>query len=403
VPSLFIDGTNLLGSRPDGWWRRRAAATAELLERLAAARPTGEEWLVVFDGRPGPDHLDVPGIEVVFAPGGPDAADREILRRLSARDGCGRGATVVTSDQALAEGVRRLGAEVVGAGRFRAWLERSADPDNPTVGRTSDTAGPPVAAGGHDEASAPDEAGAGDEETVADWQRAVAETRGFLPPNEGWALHEAVRRAARRTSGAIVEIGAYCGLSTLYLAAAARAAGRLLFSVDHHRGSEELQAGWPDHDPSVVDPESGRIDTLPHWRRNVARAGLEDTAVAIVGDATRVAAYWRSPIALLFIDGGHGQEPAWADYRAWSPWISPGGTLAIHDVFPDPADGGRPPYEIHEAALASGLFVTEAAVGSLRLLERLHATDPRQRPPRGPHPRRTVGEVEDPARDERGT
>lgn len=393
MPSLVIDGTNLLGSRPDGWWRRRAAATAELLATLAvAARSSGEEWLVVFDGRPDPDHRDVPGLEVVFAPGGPDAADREILRRLRAREGDGRDVTVVTSDRALADGARRLGAKVVGAGTFRAWLEESGgrepgllvaqpaprDPEGPTA------AGRELEGRELGEAGGPADCG----EAELAWQRAIAETRGFLPTEEGVALHAAVGRAARRASGAIVEIGAYCGLSTLYLAAAARTAGRLVFSIDHHRGSEELQAGWPDHDPSVVDPESGRIDTLPHWRRNVARAGLEDVAVAIVGDATQVAAYWRSPIAFLFIDGGHGEEPAWADYRAWSPWISPGGILAIHDVFPDPADGGRPPYEIYEAALASGLFVTEREVGSLRLLERLRATDPRERPPRrsGPTP-----------------
>ncbi len=113
--------------------------------------------------------------------------------------------------------------------------------------------------------------------------------------------------------------------------------------MDHHRGSEENQAGWAHHEPDLVDPELGVMDTLPTFRRTMFEAGLEDV-VAVVGDSPAVA-WWSTPSAMVFIDGGHGEEPAAADYRCWSPEVAPGGLLAIHDVFPDPADGGRPPYE----------------------------------------------------------
>jgi hypothetical protein len=156
------------------------------------------------------------------------------------------------------------------------------------------------------------------------------------------------------------------------LGAAALEGETVLFSVDHHHGSEENQAGWEHHDPSVVDPATGRMDTLPWARRALEGAGLEDTVILVVGPSVVVASHWTTPLALLFIDGGHGAEVAWADYRGWSPMVAPGGLLALHDVFPDPADGGRPPYELYCEALASGRFVDcpELASGSLRVLRR---------------------------------
>jgi predicted O-methyltransferase YrrM len=193
----------------------------------------------------------------------------------------------------------------------------------------------------------------------------LARTRGFMPPDEGAALHRHGLAAAAR--GPLLEIGSYCGLSALYLGAAARAADGVLVTVDHHRGSEENQPGWEHHDPSLVDPRTGRIDTLPHLRRTLVDAGLTEHVVAVVGASATVAAWWRTPLALLFIDGGHGRGPAHADYDLWSPWVAPDGLLAIHDVFPDPADGGRPPFEIYRRALADG-FTEVDAVGSLRVL-----------------------------------
>jgi MMP 1-O-methyltransferase len=196
-------------------------------------------------------------------------------------------------------------------------------------------------------------------------------TNGFMPDGEGAALFEAASRAGRSFPGAaFLEIGAWCGKSTVYLGAAALETDAVLFSLDHHHGSEENQAGWDHHDPSLVDAGTGRIDTLPHWRRTVVDAELEGVVVGLVGDSSVVSRQWRTPLAFCFIDGGHGEEPAWADFRGWSPHVAPGGWLAIHDVFPDPADGGRPPYDIWRAALDSGTFVSDGSCGSLQVLRR---------------------------------
>ncbi len=200
-----------------------------------------------------------------------------------------------------------------------------------------------------------------------------------MPEEEGVALHDAAYRAAMEGGEPLIEIGAYCGKSTLYLAAsvcrAEMVSGRrsVLFSLDHHRGSEENQAGWEHHDATLVDSRSGLMDTLQSWRRAVVDAGAEDLVVGLVGDSGRVADCWRTPVRLVFIDGGHGEEPAWTDYRGWAPQIVEGGILAIHDVFPDPHDGGRPPYDLYCRALASAAFeeVPGAACGSLRVLRRI--------------------------------
>lgn len=192
-----------------------------------------------------------------------------------------------------------------------------------------------------------------------------------MPDDEGAALHEAGLVAAQTGLGPMAEIGTWCGKSAVYLGAAARVAGTVLFTIDHHRGSEENQPGWEHHDPELVNAELGLIDTLPHFRRTIAMADLEDVVIGVVGASVTVAAHWSTPLSFLFIDGGHGEEPAWADYRAWTPKLAVDGYLAIHDVFPDPSDGGRPPFELYTEALDSGIFQDVAATGSLRVLQRL--------------------------------
>ena len=195
---------------------------------------------------------------------------------------------------------------------------------------------------------------------------------GFMPDDEGEALYLAALRAgASFRDATFVEIGAWCGKSTVYIGAAAEETGAVLFSLDHHHGSEENQSGWEHHDQSLVDPLTGRIDTLPHWRRTVITSELESSVVGIVGDSPTVSSRWTMPLEFCFIDGGHGEEPAWADYTGWAPNVVEDGWLAIHDVFADPADGGRPPYDIWRAALDSGEFVEDGECGSLRILRRL--------------------------------
>ena len=199
---------------------------------------------------------------------------------------------------------------------------------------------------------------------------AAEAARGFMPPDEGLALHEAACGVPDGGSP-MLEIGSYCGKSAVYLGAAARERHTELFALDHHRGSEENQPGWEWHEPDLVDPDVGKIDTLPRFRRTLFDAGLEQHVIALVGDSPTVGRHWKIPLSLLFIDGGHGSEPAHRDFELWTPWVEPGGLLAIHDVFPDPADGGRPPFEIYCRALESGEFADVSATGSLRVLRRI--------------------------------
>jgi predicted O-methyltransferase YrrM len=201
--------------------------------------------------------------------------------------------------------------------------------------------------------------------------KSFTETPGFMPEDEARALYAAALRAT--AVGDLVEIGTYLGKSAILLAAAARAGGRMLLTVDHHRGSEEHQPGWEYHDPGLVDPAVGLIDTLPLARRALAQAGVEDAVLLLVGRSADVAARWPGTAGFVFIDGGHTDEAAQADYEGWAPKLAPGGLLAIHDVFPDPADGGQAPYRIYLRALESGEFAetTAGGSGSLRVLEKL--------------------------------
>ena len=192
---------------------------------------------------------------------------------------------------------------------------------------------------------------------------------GFMPVDEGLALYAAAVDAAARTGLPVLEIGTYCGRSAILLAAAARATGTVALTVDHHRGSEEQQPGWEYHDTSLVDQQVGRMDTLPRFRRTLHAAGLEDHVVALVGRSPQIAALWAGRLALVFIDGGHTDEHATGDYEGWAPHLAPDGLLVVHDVFPDPADGGQAPYRVYLRALEEG-FEEVSVTGSLRVLRR---------------------------------
>ncbi|EGX56193.1 hypothetical protein SZN_29035 [Streptomyces zinciresistens K42] len=195
--------------------------------------------------------------------------------------------------------------------------------------------------------------------------------KGFMPAGEGLALYAAAVDAGR-LGLPLLEVGTYCGRSTILLADAARAAGVTALTVDHHRGSEEQQPGWEYHDPKTVDPETGLMDTLPEFRRTLHRAGLEEHVVALVGRSPQVAKVWGTPLGLVFVDGGHTDEHANADYEGWAPHLAEGGLLVIHDVFPDPEDEftGQAPYRVFLRALESGAFTRVSESGSLRVLRR---------------------------------
>ncbi|MGE2716129.1 class I SAM-dependent methyltransferase [Mycolicibacterium litorale] len=191
---------------------------------------------------------------------------------------------------------------------------------------------------------------------------------GFMPADEGRTLYDTAVRYLGKGVG--VEIGTYCGKSTLMLGAAAQETGGVVFTVDHHHGSEEHQPGWEYHDAGMVDPVTGRFDTLPTMRHTLDAADLDDHVVAVVGRSPVVARGWRTPLRLLFIDGGHTEEAAQRDFDGWAKWVEPGGALIIHDVFPNPDDGGQAPFHIYRRALDTGAFREVGATGSMRVLER---------------------------------
>jgi MMP 1-O-methyltransferase len=197
---------------------------------------------------------------------------------------------------------------------------------------------------------------------------AAERATGFMPTEEGLALYEAARQGLPH--GPVLEIGTYCGKSTIFLAAAAREVGGRVITVDHHRGSEEHQAGWEYHDPGLAD-EHGTIDTLGRFRRTLATSGLEPYVIAVVGRSTDVARVWQSSLGMVFIDGGHTDEAAQSDFAGWAHRVARGGLLVIHDVFPDPADGGQAPYRIYRRALDGGAYVEHRVQGSLRVLRRV--------------------------------
>lgn len=194
------------------------------------------------------------------------------------------------------------------------------------------------------------------------------EVKGFLDPEEAGRLYELANQASRR--GPCLEIGSYCGKSTLYLGAACRANGGVLFSIDHHRGSEEQQPGEEYFDPELFDPGYYGVDTFRCFRNTLERSGLQGTVVPLVCASATAARAWATPLSLVFIDGGHAYETVQDDYRNWSGHLQQGGYLLIHDIFKDPAAGGQAPYEIYKMALASGAFKELSMTKTLGVLQR---------------------------------
>ena len=197
----------------------------------------------------------------------------------------------------------------------------------------------------------------------------LKDVKGFLDADEGMGLYETALKAGRR--GPCLEIGSYCGKSTIYIGTACREKGGILFSIDHHRGSEEQQPGEEYFDPELFDPQTGRVDTFDAFRKTLEKAGLEDTVVPIVCRSEIAARSWATPLSLVFIDGGHSYEAALTDYKCWSRHIMPDGYLLIHDIFKDPEKGGQAPYRVYKLALKSGLFRELRLIKTLGVLQRL--------------------------------
>ncbi len=191
--------------------------------------------------------------------------------------------------------------------------------------------------------------------------------KGFLDPDEGSRLFALARDHA--SLGPIIEIGSYCGKSSIYLGSGTLAAGGTLVCVDHHRGNEENQRGELYHDADVFDDDAGMMDTLPFLRDAIRRADLEDVAILLVAKSAHAAALIDVRPGMVFIDGGHTQTAADTDYESWAPKVVTGGILAIHDLFPNPSEGGQAPINIYRRALESGDFdelPTTKTLGVLR-------------------------------------
>lgn len=197
----------------------------------------------------------------------------------------------------------------------------------------------------------------------------LEDIKGFLDKEEGRCLYEMALAASRL--GPCLEIGSYCGKSAIYLGSACRENNGILFSIDHHRGSEEQQPGEEYFDPDLFDPQSGLVDTFKEFRKMLEKAGLEDTVVPIVCRSDVAARLWATPLSLVFIDGGHSYQSVFTDYQCWTRHIIPEGYLLIHDIFIDPAQGGQAPYEVYKLARASGLFEALPMIKTLGVLQRI--------------------------------
>ena len=193
--------------------------------------------------------------------------------------------------------------------------------------------------------------------------------KGFLAPEEGARLYELACTAARL--GPCLEVGSYCGKSTVYLGTACREADQLLYAIDHHRGSEEHQLGEEYHDPDLFDADAEKMDSFREFRRTLDLAELSDHVVPIVASSALAGRYLNAPLSLVFIDGGHSEAAAQIDYRTWAPKVIPGGYLAIHDIFENPEEGGQAPFNIYRLALASGLFEALPSTHTLGVLRRI--------------------------------
>lgn len=192
--------------------------------------------------------------------------------------------------------------------------------------------------------------------------------KGFMAEDEAVRLYELAREASGR--GPCLEIGSYCGRSAAYLGTGCKGNGGILFSLDHHEGSEEQQPGQEHFDPDLLDPATGRVDTFPAFRKIIRNLSLEDTVIPLVSRSAVVARLWATPLSLIFIDGGHTFEAAFIDYSAWVSHLMPGGYLIIHDIFPDPVKGGQAPWSVYGMALDSGLFEELPTTGTLGVLRR---------------------------------
>ena len=193
--------------------------------------------------------------------------------------------------------------------------------------------------------------------------------KGFLDPIEGEALYLYAKQYVKNDP--CLEIGSYCGKSSVYLGSAVKENGQKLYSIDHHKGSEEQQPGEEYFDSDLINAEGNGIDTLPFFLETIEKSKLDKFVIPIISTSEEAYQDFTLNFDMVFIDGGHSEKAAQKDYELWSQRITKGGLLAIHDVFPNPEDGGRPPYNIYRRALESGNFKKLEMIKTLGLLKKV--------------------------------
>lgn len=176
----------------------------------------------------------------------------------------------------------------------------------------------------------------------------INQLKGFMPINEGTALLKWAKKFSK--SGPVMEIGTYCGKSTIYLAIGALHNNQTVYTIDHHKGSEEHQIDEEYFDSEIYDFIQERVNTFPLLIKNINKLCIKNI-IPIISESSRVSKNWETDLSMLFIDGGHSLESANNDYDCWEPRIIKGGALVIHDIFENPEDGGQAPFEIYKRSI----------------------------------------------------
>ena len=191
--------------------------------------------------------------------------------------------------------------------------------------------------------------------------------KGFFSEEEGLCLYSQLLNVLHL--GPELEIGSYCGKSSVFMASACQQKQSLLFCVDHHQGSEEHQVGEGYHDPELM--VNGHFDTFSYFKHTLKKASLDEWVIPIVAPSQRVGLLWTTPLSAVFIDGSHAYEAVKRDYECFAKHIVKGGLLIFHDIFENPEEGGQAPYLVYQEALSSLDFKPVHQLGCLRFLEKL--------------------------------
>ena len=181
--------------------------------------------------------------------------------------------------------------------------------------------------------------------------------KGFMPSHEGQALTKWAKKFSQH--GPALEIGTFGGKSALYIAAGISTNNQLIYTIDHHLGSEEHQLGEEYFDSDIYDNHLGRVNTVPLMQANLQQFDESKWIIPIIADANVLAPNWKQELGLLFIDGSHTEISAENDYDNWSSKIHSMGALVIHDIYEKPEEGGQAPYLIYQKALNDGFILYE--------------------------------------------